>query len=98
MQVFWEQGASTTSCFQMVESNFFKENFYKTIIVLKQEVKYLDPEEIRKKYIERLIREKQTYISSVTGIPAPVLSEFKAGRKTLYPESLAALNDYLINN
>jgi len=58
----------------------------------------LDQEEIRKKYIERLIREKQTYISSVTGIPAPVLSEFKAGIKTLYPESLAALNDYLTNH
>lgn len=58
----------------------------------------MDPEEIRKKYIERLIREKQTYISGVTGIPAPVLSEFKAGRKTLYPESLAALNDYLTNH
>jgi len=58
----------------------------------------LDQEETRKKYIERLVREKQTYISSVTGIPAPVLSEFKVGRKTLYPESLAALNDYLDNH
>ena len=58
----------------------------------------MNQEEIRKKYIERLIREKQTYISSVTKIPAPVLSEFKAGRKTLHPESLAALNDYLTNN
>lgn len=55
----------------------------------------MNQEETRKKYIERLIREKQTYISSVTGIPAPVLSEFKAGRKTLHPESLQALNDYL---
>lgn len=58
----------------------------------------MNQEEIRKKYIERLIRKKQTYISSVTKIPAPVLSEFKAGRKTLHPESLAALNDYLTNN
>ena len=55
----------------------------------------MNQEETRKKYIERLIREKQTYISSVTGIPAPVLSEFKAGRKMLHPESLQALNDYL---
>lgn len=55
----------------------------------------MNQEEIRKKYIERLIREKQTYISSVTGIPSPVLSEFKVGRKTLRPEFLQALNDYL---
>lgn len=58
----------------------------------------MDQEETRKKYIERLVREKQTYISGVTGIPAPVLSEFKAGRKKLHPESLAALNEYLDNH
>lgn len=58
----------------------------------------MSQEETRQKYIERLIREKQTYISSVTGIPAPVLSEFKAGRKILHPESLQALNDYLDNH
>lgn len=58
----------------------------------------MSQEETRQKYIERLIREKQTYISSVTGIPAPVLSEFKAGRKTLHSESLQALNDYLDNH
>ena len=58
----------------------------------------MSQEETRQKYIERLIREKQTYISSVTGIPAPVLSEFKVGRKILHPESLQALNDYLDNH
>lgn len=61
-------------------------------------MKILSQEEIRKKYIERLVREKQTYISSVTGIPCPVLSEFKYGKKELYPESLAALSDYLDNH
>lgn len=54
-------------------------------------------EEVRQKYIERIVREKQSYISKVTGIPAPVLSEFKNGRKTLYKESLEALNNYLEN-
>ena len=55
-------------------------------------------EEVRKKYAERTIREKQSYISKVTGIPAPVLSEFKAGRKLLFESSLIALNNYLDGN
>ena len=55
----------------------------------------LSQESVRQKYVERTIREKQSYISKVTGIPAPVLSAFKAGKKLLYEESLIALNDYL---
>ena len=55
----------------------------------------MDQEDVRKKYIKRLVREKQVYISSVTGIPSPVLSEFKAGRKKLWEEHLIKLNEYL---
>ena len=55
-------------------------------------------EEVRQKYIERIVREKQSYISKVTGIPAPVLSAFKKGKKTLYAESLEKLNNYLDNH
>lgn len=58
----------------------------------------LSQEEVRQKYAERTIREKQSYISKVTGIPAPVLSEFKRGRKLLHEESLIALNEYLTNS
>lgn len=57
----------------------------------------LSQEEVRQKYAERTIREKQSYISKVTNIPAPVLSEFKRGRKLLHEESLIALNEYLTN-
>lgn len=57
----------------------------------------LSQESVRQKYAERTIREKQSYISKVTGIPAPVLSSFKKGRKLLYEESLIKLNDYLTN-
>lgn len=55
----------------------------------------LTQESVRQKYIERTIREKQSYISKVTGIPAPVLSEFKTGKKLLYQKSLEILDDYL---
>ena len=58
----------------------------------------ISQEEVRKKYADITVREKQSYISKVTGIPAPVLSEFKAGRKLLYEKSLIALNDYLNNS
>lgn len=58
----------------------------------------LSQEEVRQKYAERTIREKQSYISKVTNIPAPVLSEFKRGRKLLHEESLIALNEYLTNS
>lgn len=54
-------------------------------------------EKVRRQYLERLIREKQTYISKQTGIPAPVLSLFKAGKKNLYDESLEKLENYLNN-
>ena len=46
------------------------------VYFLDREESVLNQEETRQKYIERLIREKQTYISCVTGIPSSVLSEF----------------------
>lgn len=55
----------------------------------------LTQEEVRSKYKERLIRERQDWISKVTGIPTPVLSCFKNGKKELWPESLEKLNAYL---
>lgn len=50
---------------------------------------------VRERYIKRIIREKQIYISNVTGIPTSVLTQFKQGKKELFPESLQTLNDYL---
>lgn len=55
----------------------------------------LTQEEVRNKYKERLIRERQDWISKVTGIPTPVLSGFKNGKKELWQESLEKLNAYL---
>lgn len=52
-------------------------------------------EEVREKLIKQVEREKQTYIANQIHIPKQVLSAFKLGKKTLYPESLKALNDYL---
>lgn len=50
---------------------------------------------IREKYRKRVVRERQDYISKVTGIPSPLLSCFKNGKKDLWEESLQKLNDYL---
>lgn len=55
-------------------------------------------ESVRQRYAERTVREKQSYISKVTGIPEPVLSEFKKGKKQLHESSLVALNDYLLKS
>lgn len=57
----------------------------------------LTQENVRKKFIERVEREKQTYIAKQIGVPKQVLSAFKLGKKDLYPESLQALSDYLEN-
>ena len=54
----------------------------------------LSQEEVRERYIQRLIREKQIYISEVTGIPSTVLSNFKRGLD-LWGSSLEVLNSYL---
>ena len=52
-------------------------------------------EELRTLYNERLIREKQTYISKMTGINSSVLSKFKTGKIDLYPHLFAKLEQYL---
>lgn len=54
----------------------------------------LSQKEVRERYIHRLIREKQIYISEVTGIPSTVLSNFKRGLD-LWESSLEVLNSYL---
>lgn len=54
----------------------------------------LSQKEVRERYIQRLIREKQIYISEVTGIPSTVLSNFKRGLD-LWESSLEVLNSYL---
>ena len=55
-------------------------------------------EELRTMYIERLKREKQCWISSVTGINKDVLTRFKLGRIDLYPYLFEKLEAYLTNN
>ncbi|WP_458397513.1 hypothetical protein [Anaerotignum sp.] len=52
-------------------------------------------EEVREKLRERVKREKQTYIANQIGVPTPIISAFKLGRKDLYPEHLMKLNEYL---
>lgn len=53
---------------------------------------------IRKKYIKRLEREKQSYISRTINVDASRLSKFKNGFAELAEKELAALNDYLENH
>ena len=61
-------------------------------------VKELTQEKLREMYIERLKREKQCWISSVTGINPNVLSKFKLGKIDLYPYLFVKLEEYLLNN
>ena len=55
-------------------------------------------EELRTMYVERLKREKQCWISSVTGINKDVLSKFKSGKIDLYPYLFEKLEAYLTDN
>lgn len=55
----------------------------------------LKQKEVRERYKKRLVREKQSYISSVTGIPCSLLSQFKQGKRDLWSVSLYILNAYL---
>lgn len=57
----------------------------------------LTQEELRNMYIERLKREKQCWISEVTGINKDVLSRFKANKINLYPYLFEKLEAYLLN-
>ena len=58
----------------------------------------MSQEEIRSLYIERLRREKQCWISEVTGINKDVLSKFKSGKIDLYPRLFKKLETYLMEN
>ena len=58
----------------------------------------LSQEELRSLYIERLRREKQCWISEVTGINKDVLSKFKSGKIDLYPRLFKKLEAYLTEN
>ena len=52
-------------------------------------------DELRKLYNERLIREKQSYISNVTHISSSCLSQFRHGRLEIYPKQYERLKEDL---
>lgn len=58
----------------------------------------ISQEEVRAKLIERVEREKQSYIAKQINVPKQVLSAFKLGKKQLWDSSLEALNNYLDNH
>lgn len=58
----------------------------------------LTQEELRTMYIKRLRREKQCWISSVTGINKDVLTKFKQNKIDLYPYLFEKLEAYLTDN
>lgn len=62
----------------------------------KKKVNELTQEKLREMYIERLKREKQCWISSVTGINKDVLSKFRHGKIDLYPYLFEKLEAYLL--
>ena len=53
---------------------------------------------VRKKLIKKLTQWQQQSIAKEVDIPYQILSNFKTGKRDLYPESLQALNDYLDNH
>jgi len=55
-------------------------------------------EELRIMLNKRLIREKASYICSVTGLNKDVLSRFKTGKIDLYTDLFSKLEDYLTNS
>lgn len=63
-----------------------------------KEGELMTQEEVRELLIKRVESEKQTYIARQIGVPKQVLSAFKLGKKELYPESLAKLEEYLLND
>lgn len=71
-----------------------------TLVDLKKnkEDNELTQEELRNLYKERLMREKQTYISKIVGIDGSILSKFKLGKIDLYPQLFSKLENYLINS
>lgn len=55
-------------------------------------------EELREAYKQRLIKEKQSYISNVVQIDGSILSKFKTGKIDLYPHLFEKLEAYILNN
>ena len=55
-------------------------------------------EELRAMLNKRLIREKASYICTVTELNKDVLSRFKTGKIDLYPNLFERLEDYLLNS
>lgn len=55
-------------------------------------------EELREIYKQRLVREKQSYISKVVKIDPSILSKFKSGKFDLYPDLFNRLEAYLLNS
>lgn len=57
----------------------------------------MSQEELREMYNERLKREKQCWISSMTGINGAILSKFRHAKIDLYPYLFEKLEAYLLN-
>ena len=55
-------------------------------------------DDVREKLIRKMQEGQQQYIAKQIGIPKQILSNFKTGKRDLYPESLEALNNYLDNH
>ncbi len=68
------------------------------IFLIGEEVVQMTQEELRKRYNKCLEREKQTYISKVTGIDNALLSKFKNNKIDLYPNLFSKLEKYLLNS
>ena len=58
----------------------------------------ISQDEVREKLKIRAEREKQTYIAKQINVPRQLLSDFKLGKKNLWPTTLIALNEYLDNH
>lgn len=58
----------------------------------------ISQDEVRQKLLRKLKEGQQQYIAKQIGIPQQILSNFKTGKRELYPESLIALNKYLENH
>ena len=58
----------------------------------------ISQDEVREKLKKRAEREKQTYIAKQINVPKQLLSDFKLGKKNLWPYTLNALNEYLDSN
>ncbi len=55
-------------------------------------------EELRAMLLQRLEREKATYICKTIGMNKNTLSSFKNGKIDLYPHLFEKLEAYLLNN